>query len=764
TLDDILQYVIEQDLREFDYEKVHTLLLSFHLYTTVYCLLSAIDTKFWQLCFDSNLWPTAKYNLISSLGKVLDCWLDSPYVESFNCPPDFLDLNRLLFVASQWFRVFSSNFQPLRWKATKPKDFSQNQLVMKARGAIRSMTKLCQMDIARMMEGICTKVNSASEQFHLQAGIFKEANCDKDCNGVCSGSPEFTSPKGCSLYHLSPRYIAEQLTLYDADLFLKVLPSDCLNYVRHRPAPTVEPTIQQFNRIYGVVLTSIIEADNPKPSVAVSAATPSLASLTLSMVSTPLQYDQRMLSNGGRHGARVHSSVDVPSCGSFNPNSLGFASVRAEMLSKWISVAAELRALRSFSAFTAVMTALQGSAIGGLHETWSFVEAHYPEQNEVFHELAQLLTLEDNKKYARELMDHIYSSYEIGRHQDLRHNILSSIFRRKWSGEFVSNETNMMKTMGTIPYLGIFLNDLAMLHESAQDLVSRPKPKPRQPPSHANLIGIMGDHRRRLPTPSTPLQPPRRPPRQKASMTNSEDDTASHRVNAPKAVDNRRRGGCDNDDMFLSTSGEIPHCRDVKRRQGEPGTPGFSVFPSQLQPSRRRAASASPKTRDSQHNGSTPQAQSNELINFRKHYREYKVIAKLLKLQKTATRYRISEDVSFKKWFADLTLITENEANQRAKELEPSPSNLRMITGHHSGSLEVLYQDANTSHDESLGSYLSSPTPPHLIVSPCSSVGSYSHHPRINRSRSSRRSYLPFSRSDHQCLEPTTEYVHSNKN
>ncbi|VDD79789.1 unnamed protein product [Mesocestoides corti] len=459
------------------------------------------------------------------------------------------------------------------------------------------------------------------------------------------------------------------------DLFLKVLPSDCLNYVRHRPAPTVEPTIQQFNRIYGVVLTSIIEADNPKPSVAVSAATPSLASLTLSMVSTPLQYDQRMLSNGGRHGARVHSSVDVPSCGSFNPNSLGFASVRAEMLSKWISVAAELRALRSFSAFTAVMTALQGSAIGGLHETWSFVEAyvsfkldfndgtigardfyrhrafcqqldrlifrHYPEQNEVFHELAQLLTLEDNKKYARELMDHVSLYYALPSDH---------------------NETNMMKTMGTIPYLGIFLNDLAMLHESAQDLVSRPKPKPRQPPSHANLIGIMGDHRRRLPTPSTPLQPPRRPPRQKASMTNSEDDTASHRVNAPKAVDNRRRGGCDNDDMFLSTSGEIPHCRDVKRRQGEPGTPGFSVFPSQLQPSRRRAASASPKTRDSQHNGSTPQAQSNELINFRKHYREYKVIAKLLKLQKTATRYRISEDVSFKKWFADLTLITENEA------------------------------------------------------------------------------------------------------
>ena len=32
---------------------------------------------------------------------------------------------------------------------------------------------------------------------------------------------------------------------------------------------------------------------------------------------------------------------------------------------------------------------------------------HYPEKMEIFHDLSQLLNLEDNKKYARELLDHV---------------------------------------------------------------------------------------------------------------------------------------------------------------------------------------------------------------------------------------------------------------------------------------------------------------------------------------------------------------------
>lgn len=52
--------------------------------------------------------------------------------------------------------------------------------------------------------------------------------------------------------------------------------------------------------------------------------------------------------------------------------------------------------------------------------------------------------------------------------------------------------------MGTIPYLGIFLNDLAMLNESAPDRVPKSKPPElRRPASGTNLIDMVPvDHRK----------------------------------------------------------------------------------------------------------------------------------------------------------------------------------------------------------------------------------------------------------------------------
>ncbi|VDK33866.1 unnamed protein product [Taenia asiatica] len=434
TLDDIIQHIIEQDMSRVAVERTDTLLLSFHLYTTVYCLLTTLDAKFWHLCSDSNVYPNEKFKLIRSLTKVLDRWLDNPHVESFYSPPDFLDLKRLLFVVSQWLRVFATNFQPVRRKHSESEAYSQSQLIMRARNFIQSMAQSHQLGLAQAMEETCTKINIVSDRFHLIAGLFREANCDKGGPEVSTEpQPRISAGEG-SMRQLSPRHIAEQFTLYDADLFLKVLPSECLNYVRHRPAPTVDSTIRQFNRIYGLVLTTVIETDPSRSVFAAEVSAPSLASLTLSIVPLPLQNDWRKISNN----ARLQPSSNFTSCQGIDFVFSSGTSFRAEMLSKWISIAAELRALRSFSAFTAVMTALQGYAISSLHETWRYVESHYPEKKEVFHDLSQLLNLEDNKKYARELLDHMYSSYEIGRHQDSRHCIFSTIFRRKINTDYLS--------------------------------------------------------------------------------------------------------------------------------------------------------------------------------------------------------------------------------------------------------------------------------------------------------------------------------------
>lgn len=143
------------------------------------------------------------------------------------------------------------------------------------------------------------------------------------------------------LNKLSPRQIAEQLTLYDAELFIKVIPSECLNYVRHRSAKSVDATIKQFNRIYGFVLTTIIEADymTSTPSNDVSGA--SLASLTLSIINVPLRQDwQRHTNFDGRSSALARLTSSLSSGQDLDSMPCGDSFLRAEILAKWISVAA----------------------------------------------------------------------------------------------------------------------------------------------------------------------------------------------------------------------------------------------------------------------------------------------------------------------------------------------------------------------------------------------------------------------------------------
>lgn len=122
---------------------------------------------------------------------------------------------------------------------------------------------------------------------------------------------------------------------------MKVLPSECLNYVRHRPAPTVDSTIRQFNRIYGLVLTTIIETDPSRSAFVADVSAPSLASLTLSIIPLPLQNNRRKVSNN----ARLQPSSNATSCQDTDFVLSDGTSFRAEMLSKWISIAAVRHAL-----------------------------------------------------------------------------------------------------------------------------------------------------------------------------------------------------------------------------------------------------------------------------------------------------------------------------------------------------------------------------------------------------------------------------------
>ncbi|KAM7540291.1 hypothetical protein Aperf_G00000037166 [Anoplocephala perfoliata] len=673
---------------------------------------------------------------------MLDHWLSNPFVESFYCPPDFLDLKRLLFLVSQWSRVFASNSQPARRNNSMSKDAARCRQFMKARDSVRPMSQSCQLSLAQMMEDVCLKITTVSDCFHVKAGLFKEVNCDKDTTDTN----------------------AEQLTFHDAELFIKVIPSECLNYVRHRSAKSVDATIKQFNRIYGLVLTTIIEADHMKSSPSYDVADASLASLTLSAINVPLQQDyQRHANFDGRHSAlaRLPSSLSPgQDLDSLQPCSCKESSfLRAKILAKWISVAAELRALRSFSAFTSVMTALQGSAVSGLHATWGIVERYYPDKSEAFHELSELLKLDDNRKYARELLDHVYSSYELARHQESRHNgLLSSLFGRRIGSDSSVQAENILNTVGTIPYLGIFLNDLAMLNESAPDRVPRPKPSEfRRPASGTGLIYMKENHRKtsdrsenstgkqnsyvkistdfhekrqrshlsQEPVSTPPIvmcEAPKPPPRRKrlndstdSGTESATNETRTRKPPVPLVADHRSRKETMTNESPSSTtptSSGVVLPEDKRSRQAKgPHGPPLPVEPlsaiktsippvTQFQkvPRPRRRHSMSSSIAASTVAAATMVLDNDDLINFRKHAREYKILSKLMQLQATATRYKIQEDTAFRQWFENLALLSEDEAHGE-----------RQI----SGSVEVLALASGS--DEFPRSRLSSPT--HLTPS-----------------------------------------------
>lgn len=142
----------------------------------------------------------------------------------------------------------------------------------------------------------------------------------------------------------------------------------------------------------------------------------------------------------------------------------------------------------------------------------------------------------------------------------------------------LQHEEIMMKTVGTIPYLGIFLNDLAMLHESAPDWAPRRKPAElRRPTSGTSLTSMAWDCRNNynnlydkrnqryhslepfLTPPLLSTEPPGRSSRRKRVNESSDSgtgsacgDLSSQRPPFPVLIDHRSRKGSDNSVRHLT--------------------------------------------------------------------------------------------------------------------------------------------------------------------------------------------------------------------
>nr|VZI34091.1 unnamed protein product [Spirometra erinaceieuropaei] len=364
-----------------------------------------------------------------------------------------------------------------------------------------------------------------------------------------------------------------------------------------------------------------------------------------------------------------------------------------------------LRELRSFSAFKAVVTALQSSAVQSLRQSWNQFEVIYPAHHQRLMALAQLLSLEDNQKNARELLDHTLASLEIDKPHG-RSLLLPTFFRRKANFEQGSVD-EAVHSMGTIPYLGLFLNDLAMLNESAPDWIPKQEADlPKRPSSSSSRClsrsssPAMVNHAHaslsssRVPSPSGTVAnvtaATRRhfpPVYDKRSGRRSRALDATHK---PGSVVSYRKGG-----------GNLISCPDATADSSVTPRPGN---PPSVRFRRKSLRSTSCCSKVNKREG--------QLINFHKHKREYAVLSKLIELQRSTKRFSLVENKEFAAWLRSLPLLSEDEAIRRAMELESGSRSPRGATS------ATPASTSSCSPSESLGSHTSEVSTPSTFSVP----------------------------------------------
>ncbi|EFB14446.1 hypothetical protein PANDA_022338 [Ailuropoda melanoleuca] len=166
-----------------------------------------------------------------------------------------------------------------------------------------------------------------------------EASCPRHVGS--KSSPTEEKP---DLMAFPPQLVAEQLTIIDAELFKKVVPSHCLGSIwskRNKPgnehlAPTVRAAITHYQSVTSCVITTCLR--------------------DLSMT----------------------------------------AQDRARVVEYWIQVAQECQILRNYSSLHAILSALRNTSICGLKNTWQQVS------RKSYQKLQKLQTQDDT--LSRDLM------------------------------------------------------------------------------------------------------------------------------------------------------------------------------------------------------------------------------------------------------------------------------------------------------------------------------------------------------------------------
>ncbi|XP_062388045.1 ral guanine nucleotide dissociation stimulator-like 1 [Sardina pilchardus] len=259
--------------------------------------------------------------------------------------------------------------------------------------------------LAQRSEALLKKFQSQANVNNGQASPAEESDVDED-----ELEPD-TPLDHRGFLDFSVQGIAEQLTRLDSELFVKVVPFQCLGCIwsqrdKENLSPTVRATIAQFNAVTNQVISSIL----------CQAASSSPAS------------------------TRCPSQPHVQ---------------RAKVIEKWIKVAQECRQLRNFSSLKAILSALQSNPIYRLRKTWSAVSR---ESTASFESLCETLPDENCVLTSREIFT-----------EDGSQPAMETISPKTLKRYSISRQISV--TNGVVPYLGTYLTVLTMLDTALTDTI-----------------------------------------------------------------------------------------------------------------------------------------------------------------------------------------------------------------------------------------------------------------------------------------------------
>ncbi|XP_048043327.1 ral guanine nucleotide dissociation stimulator-like 1 [Megalobrama amblycephala] len=269
TLDRLVSHLLDPCCQEQDYSRI--LLSTYRTFTSSNKLIEMLfQRENFASALDSTNYPN------SSLWTLLQMWLDE-YSDDFRDPPMHSSLRLMC-------------------------------LQLRGRPSLSPL--------AKHYEALLKKFQTEDVVAGCPVDHMEEPALNKEAK-------DFELENLADFMDFSITDVAEQLTRMDTDLFMKVVPFQCLGCVwsqrdkKENLSPTIWATISQFNAVTNWVITSLL-----RPSSSAS--------------SSP-------------------------------------TTQRARVIEKWVRVAQGCRELKNFSSLKAILSALQSNPIYRLRKTWAAV-------------------------------------------------------------------------------------------------------------------------------------------------------------------------------------------------------------------------------------------------------------------------------------------------------------------------------------------------------------------------------------------------------